>query len=106
MQLEIGMGSTEGGLRTFQLLGEVKSHLSSNQPIWLRLAGVYSSTMADGKADEAGKFVLSGLPQGMYILMTTQNGRILDVRPIDIPTTRQVLVTVQVKPVGDPSAER
>ena len=87
MQLDLGMGTTEGGLQTFSLSGSVSGLRSISQPVWLRAVGVYSGVIVDAKVDDdTGHFALAGLPQGAYVVITVQAGRVLDTRSAQIPT--------------------
>lgn len=95
MQLELGMGRTEGGLPTFELSGRVKRIASKDEPVWLRLTGVYSSVSIDAKAHQLGTFTIAGIPQGLYVLTTLQGKRVLDVRPIQIPVQEPVVVDLR-----------
>jgi len=95
LQLEIGMGRSEGGLPTFGLSGSLRNFPVAEGPIWVRLAGVYSSTVMDAEANENGEFALAGAPQGWYVLITTQGGRVLDTRPIEIPTRGPVVISLR-----------
>lgn len=100
MQLELGMGKPEVGLWTFVLKGKVSVPSSSTAPIWLRLVGAYSSILLDTKANERGDFSLSEIPEGLYVLMTMQGGKVLDTRPIKIPTASPVSVNLRGKQRG------
>jgi hypothetical protein len=99
MQLELGMGKTEGGLRAFRLSGEVRETLKPTNIAWLRLVGLYSGVIMDCKTDDNGKFSLSGIPQGSYILTTLQDGAVLDIRTIKIPAEAPIII----KPTDAPS---
>lgn len=95
MQLELGMGRSEGGLATYCFSGTVKAPLSATRPFWLRLVGVYSSVLLDGQTDEYGKFTLCGIPAGSYALLTVQDRQLLDSRPVQLPTSSQVTVDLK-----------
>ena len=96
MQLEIGMGRYEGGLSTFELSGSVKNMTDESEPIWLRLTGIHSAVVLDARASTFGDFKMAGIPQGLYVLVTTQGDRILDTRTIRIPAT----VRIEIDPAN------
>ena len=85
LSLELGMGKLEGGLSTYTLSGRVRSLPFPEQPAWLRLSGVYSTVVIDAKASDTGDFSMSGIPQGLYVLIVTQDGKALDVRTVQVP---------------------
>lgn len=85
VSLELGMGKLEGGLSTYALSGSVRNLPVAKQPAWLRLSGVYSAVVIDARTGEAGRFSMAGIPQGLYVLVTTQNGKVLDARPVRVP---------------------
>jgi hypothetical protein len=97
IQLEIGMTRREGGLRTFELSGSVKNMTYESEPIWLRLAGVHSGVTLDARVSTLGDFKMAGIPQGLYVLVTTQGDRILDTRPIQIPVTVRIEIDLANK---------
>lgn len=94
MQLELGMSSAEGGLRTFSLSGSIRNSGSPQQRLWVRVVGVYSGVVEDAMADRSTDFTMSGLPQGSYVLMVIGGNRVLETRPVEIPTAGQLELDV------------
>lgn len=87
MSLELGMGKLEGGLSTYSLSGSIRNLPAVKEAAWVRLLGVYSTVVIDAKAGEAGDFTMAGIPQGLYVLVTTQGGKVLDIRAVQIPAS-------------------
>jgi hypothetical protein len=71
-----------------QLTGTVKNTDPSEQPIYIRLAAVYSNFMMDTRVnvrDQSGTFTLAGvIPDGEYVLMTIGRTRVLDIRQLKV----------------------
>lgn len=53
----------------------LKGILESTGRGWIKLVGVYSSTVIETEADERGRFAFSGLPAGLYLLIVTAPNR-------------------------------
>lgn len=87
----------EGGPYPYQLAGHIKGQDASKGALWIRLSGVYSEIMMDSKASDAGDFAFSGIIQGHYVLIISQNGSVLNVRPVDIPFDGPLLIGVEGK---------
>lgn len=92
--LEIGMGSSEGGLPTADLVGVMKGRRSED-PIWIRLSGVYSQVVIDERITES-QFKLSAVPNGEYVLAVTQAGRVLDVQSVRTPVAEGKPITIDL----------
>jgi hypothetical protein len=90
LSLELGMGELEGGLLKFSLSGSIRNLPPIKEPVWLRLSGVYSAVVIDGKASATGDFSMSGIPQGLYVLIVTQDRKVLDVRTVQVPAAAPV----------------
>jgi len=90
LSLELGMGELEGGLLKTSLSGSIRNLPSVEEPVWLRLSGVYSAVVMDARADDAGHFSMAGIPQGVYVLIVIQDRKVLDVRTVRVPTAGPV----------------
>jgi hypothetical protein len=68
------------------LAGAVRGTLPGKSAIWVRLMGAYSGITTDAEVGSSGRFQMSGIPDGEYVLITIQAKRIVDTRPVHIPT--------------------
>lgn len=87
----------EGGPSRFSIEGTVTGHDVARQPVWLRLFGIESGLVVDGRADETGKFILAGIPQGRYVLISIQRQKVIGLRPIRIPLDGRVIIDANDK---------
>ncbi len=91
----LGLRAGGAGLAELSTLtGTVEGPPDRQAPVWVRLMGVYSGMGIDTKVNSKGRFRMSGIPSGEWVLVTMQKGRILDTRPIKIsfPATRPVRI--------------
>jgi hypothetical protein len=83
----ISIGDTVGYGPNFVVRGTVKNLNPNDEPIYVRLVGVYSEYAGDTKVKSAGTngtFTLSGIvPDGRYVLITTGRSGVLDMRPLN-----------------------
>jgi hypothetical protein len=91
LPLRFGNGPSLSG----QVAGVVKNAPSAESPVWLRLMGVYWDMTVDAKADSSGRFQMSGIPPGKWVLVTIQSNRILDTRPLEIPMAKRLEIDLQ-----------
>ncbi|MFI5057794.1 MAG: hypothetical protein ACHQLQ_06385 [Candidatus Acidiferrales bacterium] len=83
----------EGGPLRFQLPGVVKTPKpKEGGETWVRLSGVYSTFVMDAKVTDSGEFAIAGIPQGIYVVTTTQKDHIVDVRPVSIPFDTNLVI--------------
>jgi hypothetical protein len=95
VQLDVG---EENGPLPYRITGTVQGLPSSETNLWLRAQGLYSSVIADTRADRSGNFELAGLPSGIYILSTRRGNSILDIRSVVVPPPEQKHgTTVQIR---------
>lgn len=87
LSLDLGI---EGGPLKYNLSGSIRNLPSVEEPAWLRLSGVYSAVVIDGKASATGDFSMAGTPQGLYVLIVTQDRKVLDVRIVQVPAAGPV----------------
>ncbi|HUI51597.1 MAG TPA: hypothetical protein VLX60_07425 [Terriglobales bacterium] len=105
VSLEIGMGRTEGGLPTAMFDGKIKNLASPSTSLRVRLSGIYSTTIMDAKVESDGRFLLSGVPYGVYILVVTRNAdfasdqkpRVLASEEVRVPLTAPLLIDLKDK---------
>ncbi len=95
VQLELGMGSDEGGFVSYPVSGRVKNLLPSSEPVWVKLVGVYSGVNMETKVSSSGDFILNKVPQGGYVLITIRETKILDCRPVEVPMSAPVLIELR-----------
>ncbi len=92
VSLDIGYGDANTYGASFVVSGTVKNFKPSDEPIFLRLVGVYTDYVGDTKlrpsGENRGTFTLSGMePPGRYVLITTGRNGVLDTRPLAIEAT-------------------
>lgn len=63
--------------------GSIRGVVGS-EPVWVRLAGVYPGALVDAKADRSGQFVMTDVRDGQYVVITSQAGRVLDIRELRV----------------------
>lgn len=85
----------EGGPLPWKLTGRVKGHSIAKGPVWVRLSGVYPEAVMDTMTNDSGDFALSGIVQGLYVLVTSQDGHVLDVRTVYIPASEPLLIDLK-----------
>ncbi|MFZ0634258.1 MAG: hypothetical protein WA755_09805 [Candidatus Acidiferrales bacterium] len=93
--LELGMGKLEGGLSTYELSGSLRNLGSSEPAVWARLSGVFSQTVVDAKVSDSGNFAIAGMPQGLYVLVITQGGKILFLGDVAIPFAGPLVIDLR-----------
>ena len=89
MGLHIGM---EHELTPFKLSGSIRHFPPSRNPVWVRLTGVHSTLVMDAKVDERGEFLMTGLLREKCVLTVWSGTKILDVRPVSIPTDAPLII--------------
>ncbi len=76
--------------------GTVRNFDPGEQPIYMRLVGLYTDYLIEDRLDVAGQsgnFTLAGVnPQGKFLLITLGRTRTLDVRQIEIPTKAPIVI--------------
>jgi len=93
MGLEAGNIADPGPLPK-RVSGSLRN-IRSFEGVWVRLAGVCTGVLMDAKPDRAGDFTITGVPDGRYILLTSQNGRVLDLRELMV-SGKSVELTVDL----------
>ena len=78
-----------------ELAGTVTNAGSAESAVRVRLIGVYSGITTDAELDSSGHFLMSGIPPGKCVLVTIQGNRIVDTRPIEMPTGGPVEIDLQ-----------
>lgn len=92
--VQVVLGLRFGGLQNTEVLtGVVRNGSTTRSERWVRLVGIYSAFSADAKVDPTGKFQMHALP-GRYVLLTIEGDRILDTRPIRLPTSGPVVIVL------------
>src|SRR6266446_594872 len=90
LSLELGVGELPAGPPTYTLSGRLSDLPSVEESVWLRLSGVCSAVVMDARAGGAGDFSMAGIPQGLYVLIVTQDRTVLDVRTVQVPAAGPV----------------
>jgi hypothetical protein len=91
---------TEGGPLRYQLRGRVANRPGSDEPMWVRLSGVYARLSVDTRVTATGDFLLVELPSGPYTMVVTRGTEILDVRIVQIPTRGVVEINLAGSPAN------
>jgi len=96
------LGGIDGGLLTgtSTIIGKLENVRSGDSSIHLRLSGAYSGTVMDADPKSDGNFEFSGVPNGVYIMLTTREGdlqahrdaKILDCRQVSVPASEPVVI--------------
>ena len=94
----------EGLVGLSELRGEVKGE-STKSRLRLRLMGLYSGVTVDAETDRSGRFQMSGVPPGTSVLVTLEDDRIVDTRPIEIPAVSPVEIELPRQDAGPRRAE-
>lgn len=107
--LRVGEELPEFPAPRLKMSGTIKNLDPTEEPVYLRLAGVYSNFIMDAKArvlDHSCTFELVGvIPDGKYILITIGRTRILDVRQLDVkfPAKTPIEINLGEKEAGSAS---
>jgi hypothetical protein len=77
-----------------QLSGRVINLDSKQNPVYLRLSGVYNDLVMDTRADSSsGDFTFTGLiPDGKYILIVSGPKGVLETREVDFPNPKAMVI--------------
>ena len=81
------------------ITGTIKNIDPAEQPVYIRLAAVYSDFIMDTRValDHSGAFTLAGvIPNGKYVLITIGRTKILDTRLIDVEFPMKVPITIDL----------
>jgi hypothetical protein len=87
--------SVEGGPLPWQLSGSVKGYDIAKGPVFIKLLGVYPDGVMDTRAGDSGDFSILGIIQGRYVLVTLQDGHVLDVRSVYVPSDCPVVIDLK-----------
>jgi hypothetical protein len=82
-----------------QIPGTIKDIDPSEQPLYVRLAAVYSDFIMDTRValDHSGSFTLAGvIPDGKYTIMTIGRTRVLDIRLIDVDSEMKLPIAIDL----------
>jgi hypothetical protein len=60
----------------FSVKGTVAQTLISDEPVWVRLVGMYSDFNSAALVDSTGSFLFNGVRAGRYYLMLFSNGKL------------------------------
>ncbi len=96
LALNVGHGMPEYVAPTAQISGTVKNFDKAEEPIYLRLAGLYSDFLMDTRLDvkgQVGEFNLLGIiPDGKYVLIVVGRTRVLDIRQLEVPAKTSIVI--------------
>jgi hypothetical protein len=77
------------------LVGELLNVKSVERPVYLHLSGLYLDFRIDTALDSADHFSFTGrIPTGMFVLTTTGRSGVLDIREVNIPMTKPLLLNL------------
>lgn len=94
--LEFGMGTSEGGFPTSNVSGRIRGLESTKNPVRLRLSGIYSTAVMDTVMNPLGEFRFAGIPNGCYVIVTTREQEVLDVRSLCTPRERGGMLLIDL----------
>jgi hypothetical protein len=79
----------------FRLSGTVQTEGLTGCELRMRLIDIFADASIDAMPDSSGKFTFAGVFQGTYVLTTLCGQRVLNTRPVQIPTTTSVRIELQ-----------
>jgi hypothetical protein len=85
--------SEENGPLLYTIAGKVVGNSSSGDPLWVRVAGLYSSIIADTQMSKDGTFQFE-LPGGVYVVTTRSGTRVVDTRTFAVPNPQEQIGTI------------
>jgi hypothetical protein len=85
--------SEENGPLLYTISGKVVGGSSTGDPVWIRVAGLYSSIIADTQMSKDGTFQFA-LPGGVYVVTTRSGTRVVDTRTFAVPHPQQQIGTI------------
>jgi hypothetical protein len=85
--------SEENGALLYTIAGKVVGSSSTGGPVWIRIAGLYSSIIADTQMSKDGTFQFE-LPGGVYVVTTRSGTRGVDTRTFAVPNPQQQIGTM------------
>jgi hypothetical protein len=91
--------SEENGPLLYTIAGKVVGGSSTADPVWIRVAGLYSSIIADTQMSKDGTFQFA-LPGGVYVVTTRSGTRVIDTRTFAVPNPQQqsgTIVPLEIK---------
>lgn len=81
----------EGGPTLFTLKGTVSN--VHERELWVRLVGLRSGMIFDGRVDAAGTFALAGIPSASYVLFVRNGNDVLLSRTVEITKDESLSLT-------------
>jgi hypothetical protein len=85
----------EGGPTRSTLRGVLGS--SNQQQLWVRLVGMRSDMIFDGRVDSSGTFTLAGIPSATYLLIVRQRDEVLLTRAVKITQDESLSLTLPAR---------
>ncbi len=85
--------SEENGPLLYTIAGKVVGSSSAGDPVWVRVAGLYSSIIADTQMGKDGTFQFE-LPSGVYVVTTRSGTRVIDTRTFAVPNLQKQIGTI------------
>lgn len=108
--LRVGEELPEFPAPRLEMSGTINNLDPTEEPVYIRLAGVYSNFIMDAKArvlDHSGTFELAGvIPDGKYILITIGRTGILDVRQVGVKFPAKTPIEIDLAQRGGGSTIR
>jgi hypothetical protein len=90
IQLNVGEGN---GSLLYTIAGKVVGSSTTGGQVWIRVAGLYSSIIADTQMSKDGTFQFE-LPGGVYVVATRSGTRVIDTRTFAGPNPQLQISTI------------
>jgi hypothetical protein len=98
--LEVGEELPAFPAPSWTLSGTVKNFNLAEEPIYVRLVGLYSNYRIEDRLDvsgQSGSFTLAGRnPRGRFLLITVGRTHILDIREVEIPCMDPIVIDLEI----------
>lgn len=81
-----------------ELSGAVNNIPSGQEPAYVRIIGIFADRELTAKLNPRGRnatFKVAGeMPSGKYLIITVGGDRVLDVRRLDLPTSKPIVISL------------
>ena len=102
--LAVGEELPEVPSPNWPLSGTVKNFDEGEEPIYVRLVGLYSNYLIEDRlvvSGKSGTFTLAGLGSpGRFLLITIGRTRVLDIRSVVVPTKDPIMIDLAATSTG------
>jgi hypothetical protein len=98
----VELGLIVGKLDNFvgvELSGTVNNIPAGQEPAFIRIVGIFADRELTAKLNRRGRnatFKVAGeMPSGKYLIITIGRDRVLDVRRLDLPAKKQIIIDLE-----------